>query len=174
MEALGSVVGHAITVVIGRITGSSPQGRLGFQNISNRSIRRLVRNAETISKQHHTATFRMAGAPRMQWTSRERKMELYHQNNCCDDSAHLMDWVFLQQVNVIVRVRALLFADLPALKDCLRLYDPSIAASNERMVSNGRSRRGRVGLDLSGSTRSETLFQPSSQVRRPPQDVAYQ
>ena len=123
-------------------------------------------NAETISKQHRTATFRMAGAPRMQWTSRERKMELYRQNNCCDDSARLMDWVFLQGVNVVEGVRTLLFTDLPALKDCLRLYDPSIAASNERMVSNGRSRRGRVGLDLSGSTRSKTLFQPSSRVRR--------
>ena len=174
MEALGSVVGHAITVGIGRITGSSPQGRLGFQSISIRSIRRLVRNAETISKQDRTATFRTAGAPRMQWTLRERKMGLYHQNNCCDDSARLMDWVFLPQVNVIERVRTLLFADLPALKDCLRLYDPSIAASNERMVSNGRSRRGRVGLDRSGSTRLETLFRPSLRVKRPAQGVAYQ
>lgn len=79
-----------------------------------------------------------------------------------------MDWVFLQRVSYTARGRALLFADLPALKDCLRLYDPSIAASNERMVSNGRSRRGRVGLDLSGSTRSEKLFQPSSRVKTTP------
>lgn len=158
MEALGSVVGHAITVVIGRITGSSPKGRLGFQSVSIRSTRRFVRNAETISEQHRTATFGTAGAAKRQWTLGEKKTGLYHRNNCCDDSARLMDWAFLPQVNVIEGVRTLLFADLPALKDCLRLYDPSIAASNERMVSNGRSSRGRVGLDLSGSTRSETLF----------------
>ena len=40
---------------------------------------------------------------------------------------------------------------LPVLKDCLRLVFPSIAASKERMVSKGRSRRGRVGLEASGS-----------------------
>ena len=40
---------------------------------------------------------------------------------------------------------------LPALKDALRLYDPSIAASKDRIVSSGRSMRDLVGLDRSGS-----------------------
>ena len=40
---------------------------------------------------------------------------------------------------------------VPALKDALRLYEPSIAASKDRIVSRGRSIRGRVGLDRSGS-----------------------
>lgn len=40
---------------------------------------------------------------------------------------------------------------VPALKEALRLYDPSIAASKDRMVSSGRSIRGRVGFDRSGS-----------------------
>lgn len=40
---------------------------------------------------------------------------------------------------------------VPALKEALRLYEPSIAASKDRMVSSGRSIRGRVGLDRSGS-----------------------
>lgn len=40
---------------------------------------------------------------------------------------------------------------VPALKEARRLYDPSIAASKDRMVSSGRSIRGRVGLDRSGS-----------------------
>lgn len=41
---------------------------------------------------------------------------------------------------------------VPALNDARRLYDPSMAASKDLMVSNGRSSRGRVGLDRSGST----------------------
>ena len=41
---------------------------------------------------------------------------------------------------------------VPALMyDDLRLYPPSMDASKDRMVSNGRSRRGRVGFDRSGS-----------------------
>lgn len=49
---------------------------------------------------------------------------------------------------------------VPALKEALRLYDPSIAASKDRMVSSGRSIRGRVGLDRSGSAvgASEMFF----------------
>ena len=51
---------------------------------------------------------------------------------------------------------------VPALKEALRLYDPSIAASKDRIVSSGRSMRGRVGLDRSGSAgqASETLSAP--------------
>ena len=40
---------------------------------------------------------------------------------------------------------------LPALKDALRLYEPSIAASKDLIVSKGRSIRGLVGFDRSGS-----------------------
>lgn len=40
---------------------------------------------------------------------------------------------------------------VPALIDARRLYDPSIAASKDRIVSSGRSNRGRVGFDRSGS-----------------------
>ena len=40
---------------------------------------------------------------------------------------------------------------VPALKDALRLYDPSMAASKDRIVSSGRSMRDLVGLDKSGS-----------------------
>lgn len=40
---------------------------------------------------------------------------------------------------------------VPALNDVRRVYVPSIAASKDRMVSSGRSRRGRVGFDRSGS-----------------------
>lgn len=39
----------------------------------------------------------------------------------------------------------------PDILDILRLFSPSIAASNERMVSSGRSRRGLVGFERSGS-----------------------
>ena len=48
--------------------------------------------------------------------------------------------------------------------DDLRLYDPSMAASNDRMVSKGRSRRGRVGFDRSGSAgkSSASLHLPKS------------
>lgn len=44
------------------------------------------------------------------------------------------------------------------------MYDPSMAASNDRMVSRGRSRRGRVGFDRSGSTgeSSASLHLPKS------------
>lgn len=51
---------------------------------------------------------------------------------------------------------------VPALKEALRLYDPSIAASKDRIVSSGRSMRGRVGLDRSGSAGQalETLTAP--------------
>lgn len=35
----------------------------------------------------------------------------------------------------------------------LLLYEPLMAASNDRMVSRGRSKRGRVGFDRSGSAR---------------------
>ena len=51
---------------------------------------------------------------------------------------------------------------VPALKEALRLYDPSIAASKDRIVSSGRSMRGRVGLDRSGSAGQalETLSAP--------------
>lgn len=41
--------------------------------------------------------------------------------------------------------------EVPALYVARRLYEPSIAASKDRMVSSGRSSRGRVGLDRSGS-----------------------
>ena len=53
---------------------------------------------------------------------------------------------------------------VPALNEALRLYDPSMAASKDRMVSSGRSIRGRVGLDRSGSAvkASETLVSLSS------------
>ena len=40
---------------------------------------------------------------------------------------------------------------LPVRETGLRLYDPSIAASKDLIVSSGRSSRGRVGLDRSGS-----------------------
>lgn len=49
----------------------------------------------------------------------------------------------------ILRRTLLLF--LPDLVADLRLYPPSIAFSNERMVSSGRSQRGRVGFERSGS-----------------------
>ena len=42
--------------------------------------------------------------------------------------------------------------DIPGRAGARRLYDPSIAASNDLMVSRGRSIRGRVGLERSGST----------------------
>lgn len=46
---------------------------------------------------------------------------------------------------------------VPALYVERLLYDPSIAASKDRIVSKGRSRRGRVGLDRSGSAISVSV-----------------
>lgn len=40
---------------------------------------------------------------------------------------------------------------VPALENGLLSYAPFIAASKDRIVSRGRSNRGRVGLDRSGS-----------------------
>lgn len=42
---------------------------------------------------------------------------------------------------------------LPAREGGLRSYEPSIAASKARIVSNGRSSLGLVGLDRSGSAK---------------------
>ena len=43
---------------------------------------------------------------------------------------------------------------VPVLANARRACAPSIAASNARMVSRGRSNRERVGLDRSGSAAS--------------------
>lgn len=48
----------------------------------------------------------------------------------------------------------------------LLLYEPLMAASNDRIVSKGRSKRGRVGFDRSGSARRKQGLakQPQNEI----------
>ncbi len=89
-----------------------------------------------------------------------------HFDGCSEDSRDSS--ILLNSLISIVICRLVICRQyvVPALKEALRLYDPSIAASKDRMVSRGRSIRGRVGLDRSGSAIQalETLFSLLPQV----------
>ncbi len=89
-----------------------------------------------------------------------------HFDGCSEDSRD-SSILFNSSISIVIcRLVICRQYVVPALKEALRLYDPSIAASKDRMVSSGRSIRGRVGLDRSGSAIQalETLFSLLPQV----------
>ena len=80
----------------------------------------------------------------------------------------LWNWLASGSDALLGRVPKEVLSDLsvlPTLENLL-LYPPSMAASNARMVSNGRSIRGRVGFDRSGSagTRSASMLYVNDQM----------
>ena len=89
-------------------------------------------------------------------TSVKKNANLYLDDSCYGDAADLCD----QSLETgTVSLRGMIISPdgiflVPVLANARRACAPSIAASNARIVSRGRSSRCRVGFDRSGSTAS--------------------